>query len=80
MIKEYPVNTKEKEMEDLQNVCNLLTTTLRATRNLNNLTRLEYDKKTEKVKAIFDDGRIRTANVAADSGTSMIRDIIAQII
>lgn len=67
-------------MEDLQLICNLLTKTLRATSNLSNLSSLEYDSKIETVKAIFDDGRIRTANVAADSGTSMIRDIIAQII
>ena len=53
-------------MEDLQLICDLLTKTLRMTGNLSDLKKLDYN--------------VKTANVAADSGTSMIRDIIAQIL
>ncbi len=67
-------------MEDLQLICDLLTKTLKSTGNLSDLKKLDYNGKTETVKATFENGSVKTANVAADSGTSMIRDIIAQIL
>lgn len=67
-------------MEDLQLICDLLTKTLKATGNLSDLKKLDYNRKTETVKATFENGSTKMADVAADSGTSMIRDIIAQIL
>lgn len=64
-------------MEDLQLICNLLTKTLRATSNLSSL---EYDSKTETVKATFENDGTKIANVSMDSGTLMINDIIKQIV
>ena len=43
-------------MEDLQKVCDLLTDTLRETRNLRELKKLYYDKSTETVTATFEYG------------------------
>lgn len=42
-------------MEDLQKVCDLLTDTLRETRNLRKLKKLYYDKSTETVTAMISD-------------------------
>lgn len=42
-------------MEDLQKVCDLLTDTLRETRNLRELKKLYYDKSTETVTAMISD-------------------------
>ncbi len=67
-------------MEDLQKVCDLLTATLKETRNLRELKKLYYDKSTETVTATFECGSTKKANVAGDSGTAMISDIIKQII
>lgn len=67
-------------MEDRQKICDLLLPALQATRNLYDLTKLEYDAETEMVYATFTSGYTKRANVAADSGASMIRDIILQIV
>ncbi len=67
-------------MEDLQKVCDLLTEVLRETRNLGELKNLNYDKSTETVTATFGCGGTKKANVAGDSGTAMISDIIKQIV
>ena len=67
-------------MEDKKKICDLLLPALQETHNLHDLIDLEYDEISEKVTATFANGSIRRANVAMDSGTSMIRDIIAQII
>ena len=72
-------NLTDKEMEDLQKVCDLLTETLKATRNLNELEKLEYQKNSEIVIATFTNGNIKKVNVMLDSGTAMITDIIKQI-
>lgn len=66
--------------EDKQKICNLLLPALQATRNLYDLTNLYYDASTESVIATFSSGYTKKANVAMDSGTSMIRDIISQIV
>lgn len=66
-------------MEDLQKVCDLLTETLKATRNLCELEKLEYEKNSEIVIATFANGSVKKVNVMLDSGTAMITDIIRQI-
>lgn len=71
------------DREDKQIICNLLLPCLQQTRNLHDLVKLEYTdhgKDYETVTATFVNGYSKRANVAADSGTSMIRDIIAQIV
>lgn len=67
-------------MEDLQKVCDLLTETLKATRNLNELEKLEYQKNSEIVIATFTNGNIKKVNVMLDSATAMISNIIKQIV
>lgn len=67
-------------MENKQHICNLLLPVLQATRNLHDLKELTYNPKTELVTATFTTGYRKIANVAMDSGTSMIRDIIKQIV
>lgn len=72
--------------EDKQRICDLLLPALQATRAFHDLVNLRYSKETkgkwkeEKVCATFDNGYTRSANVTADSGISMIQDILRQII
>ena len=65
--------------EDKQAICKALLPVLQMTRNLHDLLDLEYDSKNELILAYFPTG-IKRANVSMDSGTSMIRDIIGQIV
>ena len=69
-------------MEDKQAICKALLAVLQMTRNLYDLVELEYvlDGTHEYVKATFVSGHSKWANVTMDSGTSMIRDIIGQIV
>lgn len=67
-------------MEDKQLICDLLLPALQQTRNLHDLVSLQYDAEHDFVKATFASGSSKYANVAMDSGTSMIKDIIRQII
>lgn len=67
-------------MEDKQKICDLLTPVLKETRNLSDLDRLEYSKERELVYAYFVSGNCKIVNVACDSGTAMVQDIIKQII
>lgn len=67
-------------MENKQRICDLLLPALQETRNLKDLLTLDYDTYHEVVTATFTNGAVKHANVAMDSGTSMIRDIIAQIV
>ena len=67
-------------MENKQTICDLLVPVLQATRNLHDLISLEYNKFDEEVVATFQDGYTKTAYVAMDSGTAMIKDIIKQIV
>lgn len=67
-------------MENKQKICDLLLPALQQTRNLWDLAALEYDEKTEIVKATFVNGYMKTVNVNMDSGTTMIRDIVGQIV
>lgn len=66
-------------MEDKQKILDLLLPALKETRNLEDLISLRYDYKTEIVAAEFPNG-FKYANVAMDSGTAMIKDIINQIV
>ena len=65
--------------EDKQAICDKLLETLQLTSNLYDLIYLKYLRDEEKVLAIFRN-RDKTVNVAMDSGTSMIRDIIKGIV
>jgi len=67
-------------MENKQEILDLLLPALQATRNLGDLVSLTYDSETEMVAAVFANGSSKLANVAMDSGTSMIRDVIKQIV
>ena len=53
---------------------------LQATRNLHDLQELEYSEERELVYAKFESGYQKVVNVAMDSGTAMIRDIVKQIV
>ena len=66
--------------ENKQAICKALVPVLRMTRNLEDLADLTYDPETDTVTAMFESGYTKTANVAMDSGTAMIRDIIGQIV
>ena len=66
--------------EDKQEICKALVPVLRMTRNLYDLVDLDYDPELELVTATFDADSTKVANVACDSGTAMIRDIIRQIV
>lgn len=66
-------------MEDKQRICELLLKTLQATRNAHNLVSLTYDADEEVVTALFEDGGKQVINVPMDSGTAMIRDVMANL-
>lgn len=61
-----------------QDLCDALVPVLRMTRNLYDLESLEYDPDSEIITAQFPGGKV-WINVAMDSGTAMIRDIMKQI-
>lgn len=63
-------------MEDKQKICDLLAEALRATDNAWDVVRLKYDGEKELVEVRFVGGGNRRINVAMDSGTAMIRDIM----
>lgn len=63
-------------MEDKQEICDLLLKTLQATDNAHDLVSLTYDAEEEIVTARFASGGKRVINVAMDSGTTMIRDVM----
>ena len=65
--------------EDNQKICDLLLPALQATRNLYDLQELEYSEERELAYAKFPSGT-KVVNVAMDSGTAMIRDIVKQIV
>ena len=76
-------NNKKKgaaNMENKKEIVALLLPVLQATRNLSDLIDLTFDEKTELVTATLSNGSKKLANVAMDSGTSLIRDIIGQIV
>lgn len=77
-------NIKQKgwkiELENKQKICDLLCVTLQNTRNLSDLVSLDYQEKPEVVVATFANGCTKTVNVAMDSGTALIKDIMKNIV
>ena len=66
--------------EDKQKICDLLLPALQATRSLYDLQELEYSEERDLVYATFEGSYQKVVNVAMDSGTAMIRDVIGQIV
>lgn len=66
--------------ENKQKILDLLLPALRETRNLHDLDNLEYFPGTGLVYATFKSGYTKIVNVAMDSGTAMIMDVIRQIV
>lgn len=64
-------------MEDKQRICDLLLVTLQATRGAQDVVSMVYDGEAELVVITFLSGGKRIINVAMDSGTAMIRDIMS---
>ena len=63
-------------MENKQLICDYLLKTLQQTRNQSDLVQLSYEHEHEIVIAGWNNGGSRIINVAMDSGTAMIRDIM----
>ena len=76
------IRPKTEKLDDKKEICKALVPVLQMTRNLYDLVDLEYrvEEGMELVIATFDSGIIKTVNVNLDSGTTMIRDIIYQIV
>ena len=70
---------EEKRMEDKQQICSLFLKALQKTRNLDDLEDLKYDPEKQIVTAVFPAGK-KKVNVAGDSGTAMMMDILHGII
>lgn len=67
---------KGSGMENKQKICDLLLVTLQATSNVADVVNITYNQDTELVLVTFASGGVRKINVAMDSGTAMIRDIM----
>ena len=65
--------------EDKHEICKRLFYTLTATRNCYDLVSLTYNAEEEVVCAEFKGGYIRRINVAMDSGTALIRDVMKNL-
>lgn len=66
-------------MENKQKICDLLLLTLQATHNAADVINIIYDGESEVVTVTFLSGGKRYINVAMDSGTAMIRDIMKNL-
>lgn len=64
--------------ENKQAICDKLAEALKITRNCYDLTDIEYDVKAEVAVLHFVGGDVKV-NVAMDSGTAMIRDIMRAV-
>lgn len=64
--------------EDKQAICDALCEALKLTRNYRDIQQLEYckDERKEIVSVIFSDYTFKDINVACDSGTALIRDVM----
>lgn len=77
-VKEY---RQERRFEDKQLICDLLLTTLKATRDQHDLKNLIYQRTSpddEMVSIVWENGGT-SVNVSMDSGIAMIRDILRAI-
>ena len=66
-------------VENKQRILDLLLETLQATANAADIASLTYDAERESVTVTFENGGSRIVNVAMDSGTAMIRDVMANL-
>lgn len=69
-------------MEDMQEICDRLLVTLKATRYYKNLRALAYVRTkagSEIVIAEWGRGRQQEINVTMDSGVAMVRDIVREL-
>lgn len=66
-------------VENKQRILDLLLKTLHATANAVDIASLTYDAERESVTVTFENGSSRIVNVAMDSGTAMIRDVMADL-
>lgn len=77
------IKMEEIHMEDKQKICNLFLRALQETRNYSDLEDLQYEQDKERgievVNALFENGCVKTVNVACDSGIAMMQDIIRMI-
>ena len=64
-------------MENKQQILDALLQTLRLTRSLYDLEELTYEPLSETVFAKYKSGYGRRINVAMDSGTAMIKDVMS---
>lgn len=64
-------------MENKQQILDALLQTLRLTRSLYDLEELTYESQSETVFAKYENGYGRRINVAMDSGTAMIKDVMS---
>jgi hypothetical protein len=68
--------------ENKQEICNKLCVALQCTKGQSDLIRIEYkafESGREVARMIYEGGSWKEANVSADSGTAMIRDIMEAI-
>ena len=77
--------TEPNVTDDKQAICDALLPVLKMTRNLADLESLEYRNDgvltgMEIVICSFSSGYRKIANVTADSGTAMIKDLLNQIV
>lgn len=75
---DYDLVIKSCDYEDKKAICEALCKALQLTKGASDLTSLDYDYKTETVTAVFA-GEETKLNVAWDSGTEMIRDIMRNL-
>lgn len=66
--------------EDRQMILDKLLSALQLTRNLYDLMELKYDAQREVVTGWFANGAHKDVNVACDSGTAMIRDVVKWLV
>lgn len=66
-------------VENKQRILDLLLKTLQATTHAADIASLKYDAERESVTVKFENGGSRIVNVAMDSGTAMIRDVMANL-
>lgn len=65
--------------ENKQHICDLLTDTLKATRDQHDLVRIRYEEigpDHQQVVLDYEGGGHRSVNVSLDSGIAMVRDIL----
>lgn len=67
--------------ENKQHICDLLTETLKATRDQHDLVRIRYEEiGPDHQQVVLDyEGGHRSINVSLDSGIAMVRDILRAI-